>query len=256
MGYFSQRKKQERENLFMLISISALTIIYLCLILSKESNGIIGFFRAYQFHIYLYNLFLLLYTLFHKKFIYILLSVVLLVVNYGSLAKTTRLFFSDSIVTEGSLHLQYQKGEQKYVSLLEESQKIKHEGKLDLSPHLTASFIKFDKNNQEYTLITLDFLEKYKKEYVTAYKNLEKFILMQNGPVIVIGDFGIPSWHPLFADFLIATDLSVKNRVLFTNGKQNFRFWQIPSINILGFDNISLKEIDQAKERLNIILGF
>lgn len=253
MGYFSQRKKQARENLFMLISLSVLTIIYICLFFDNGENAFLSALRKSQFHLYLYNIFLVLYTLYHKKFGYVALAALLMMLNYSSLAKTTRLFCNDEGIVGQVMKIEYKKGEQQHIIV---SEKTSQEGKLDLSPNMNASYVKVQKSGQEYTIITLDFKNKSISEYKTAYANLEKFILMQNNPVIVIGDFGIPSWDPLFREFLRNTQLEVKNRILFTDGKQLFKFWQVPSINILGFENIKIQQINLNKGKFKIELGF
>ena len=99
-------------------------------------------------------------------------------------------------------------------------------------------------------------LEKITTNSEEEYHNLEKFITLQNGPVIIVGDFGIPSWNLLFKEFLNNTDLSVKNRILFTDGKTSFRFWFVPSLNILGFDNLGIEKISMQNGKFDIRLNY
>lgn len=254
MGYFSQRKKHARQNMFMQVSLVILAIIYFLLWFDDGTSSFFKTLRHAQFHFYLYNIFLVLYTIFHRQIIYSVLAVLLMFSNYGSLAKSARLFFNQEPAGFNRLNISYQKGEQNYLPL--EGEKIKKQGKLELSPHLTASFIVTEKNESLITIINLDFLSKYEREYPTALRNLEKFVVAQNGPVIIIGDFGIPSWDILFRNFLNKTGLSVKNRILFTDGKSKFRFWLIPSINILGFDNIGIESISMTGQNFHIQLGY
>ena len=256
MGYFSQRKKHARQNMFMLISLVILAIIYLLLWLDDGSSSFLKSLRHAQFHFYLYNLFLVLYTLFHRHLAYMCLAIMLLFCNYGSLAKSALLFFNHEPEGFNQLEVSYHKGEQNYLPT-NGKYTITHQGKLELSPHLSAAFAGIE-NQQDKTimLINLDFSKKYEAEYQTAFHNLEKFVMAQNGPVVIVGDFGIPSWDILFREFLTDTGLSVKNRILFTDGKSSFRFWFVPSINILGFDNFGIKSVSMKGQTFHIKLGY
>ncbi|MBQ8436269.1 MAG: hypothetical protein IJX20_01320, partial [Alphaproteobacteria bacterium] len=62
-------------------------------------------------------------------------------------------------------------------------------------------------------------------------------------PVIIVGNFGIPAWNPLFSDFLQNTALEVKNRILLSDGENLFSPFSIPSINILAYKNIGIRQI-------------
>lgn len=242
--------------MFMLISLVILAIIYLLLWLDDGSSSFLKSLRHAQFHFYLYNLFLVLYTLFHRHLAYMCLAIMLLFCNYGSLAKSALLFFNHEPEGFNQLEVSYHKGEQNYLPT-NGKYTITHQGKLELSPHLSAAFAGIE-NQQDKTimLINLDFSKKYEAEYQTAFHNLEKFVMAQNGPVVIVGDFGIPSWDILFREFLTDTGLSVKNRILFTDGKSSFRFWFVPSINILGFDNFGIKSVSMKGQTFHIKLGY
>ena len=256
MGYFSQRKKHARQNMFMLISLVILAVIYFLLWLDDGTSSFLKSLRHAQFHFYLYNIFLVLYTLFHRHLAYMFFALMLMFCNYGSLAKSALLFFNHEPSGSEQLEVLYHKGEQNYLSV-DNKNAIKHQGKLELSPHLSASFVGIEKHQDNLIMIiNLDFPKKYEAEYQTALHNLEKFVVAQNGPVVIIGDFGIPSWDILFRDFLNKTDLSVKNRILFTDGKSSFRFWFVPSINILGFDNFGIKSMSMKGQNFHINLGY
>lgn len=255
MGYFSQRKKHARQNMFMLISLLILAVIYFCLWLDDGSNSVCNFFRDWQFHIYLYNIFLFVYTLFHRRTGYAVLAVFLMFLNYGSLAKSARLFFNQEPTSSNRIDVVFHVGDQNYQSLVQDKN-IARQGKMELSPNLQASFLAFEEDNRLITLINLDFPQKYQMEYATAFHNLEKFVSAQNGPVIIVGDFGVPSWSPIFRKFLKNTDLNVKNRILFTDGKQSFRFFFIPTINILGFDNLGIEKLLMKGKDFHIRLSY
>ena len=93
------------------------------------------------------------------------------------------------------------------------------------------------------TLVNLDFSKIAKNELPTAFANLAQFVEKQDEPVVIVGDFQLPVWAPLFRNFLSDTGLQVKNRVLFTDGKDYFKFFVVPSVNVLGFDNIAVRRL-------------
>lgn len=244
MGYFSQRKKQARENIFMVASIIVTAIIYSILWFDCKDSLFVGLLRGWQFHLYLFNILLLLYTLWHRKLSYSLLVAFLLFLNYGSLAKTARLFFNDTSESTKAFNVLYKKGSQNYENIFSpEDVLLRRQGKLQLSPHISASFMSFEKFDRVFTIINVDFSEADYSEQKIAFNNLARFVENQDDPVVIVGDFGIPSWSPLFREFLIKTDLHVKNRILYTDGKRYFAPFIVPTINVLGFDNIGIRRL-------------
>lgn len=244
MGYFSQRKKHARENLFMVISLSLIAIIYSVLLFDVQDNFFITFLRRWQFHFYLFNIFLLIYTVWHGKVFYSVLAALLLIFNYGSLAKTARLFFNDTSDNALAFNVFYKKGGQDYENALNAKEVLlRRKGKISLSPRAQASFVSFEKYDQVITLVNLDFSKAVPEELPSAFANLARFVKNQDEPVVIVGDFQLPSWTPLFRDFLSQTGLRVKNRILFTDGKNYFKFFVVPSINVLGFDNIAIRRL-------------
>lgn len=244
MSYFSQRKKQARENLFMVVSLTVITIIYSVLIFDNQDNAFTGFLRNWQFHFYLFNIFLLAFTLWHQKYFYSFLTLLLLIFNYGSLAKTARLFTNETSQSTQAFNVVYKKGPQDYENILNAREVlIRRSGKIDLSPHIQASFMSFEKYDQVITLVNLDFSKAPSGELATAFNNLAQFVDNQDEPVVIVGDFEQPSWAPLFRDFLFKTGLHVKNRILFTDGKKYFKPFLVPSINVLGFDNVAIRRL-------------
>lgn len=73
--------------------------------------------------------------------------------------------------------------------------------------------------------------------------NLARFVDRQDDPVVIAGDFGLPSWSPLFREFLDKTGLSVKNRILFTDGVRYFAPFSAPTVNVLGYGNIGIRRL-------------
>ena len=257
MGYLSQRKKRARENIFMLISIMILTIVYFSLFFENGEDSVLSNFRAWQFHFYLYNLFLFAYTLWHRRVFYSLLAVLLLCLNYTSLAKSTRLFFSQEGKSSPSIEIVYKKDAENYNFLPQIGEKnISRQGKINLSQNLFGFYKNINQDNKQVTVIVVSFSPKYKSELQTALNNLKQFVEMQDCPVILVGNFGLPSWAPKFRTFLRQTRLDVKNRILYTDGNASFKFWFVPDINVLGFDNVGIKNIEMKNKTLYFDLTF
>lgn len=122
-------------------------------------------------------------------------------------------------------------------------------GKVSFAPNRQASYIAITKNNQKMMVLNIDFSNLKKEEVQTVYKNLEEFVLAQNLPLVIVGDFGMPTWMPAVKNFMINTGLEVKNRVILSDGRQWFNPFTIPSINVLGYKALGLKHfvrLDQS----------
>lgn len=244
MGYFSQRKKNERENLFMVVSLAVTAMVYFALLFDGEQGGFLETLRGTEFHFYLFNIFILAFTLWHRKILYSFMAVLLLVWGYTSIAKTSRLFFAAESDSTKAFNVAYKTGSQNYDNIINVHEVIlRRRGKIDLSQETTASFMTFEKYDNIFTLVNIDFSKVSDKDLTIVYTNLGKFVVNQDEPVIIVGDFGIPSWSPLMRDFLVKTGLEVKNHIVYSDGKQAFRFFQVPTINILGFDNIAIRRL-------------
>lgn len=249
MGYFSQRKKHERENLFMTVSLSVTAIVYFVLLFDGEPGGFIEILRGAEFHFYLFNIFLLLFTLWHRKILYSFLALLLLFWGYTSIAKTSRLLFSDASDSPRGFDVAYKSGSQDYDGIINNEHVIlRRFGKIELSPGTEAFFKTFEKYDQVFTLVNLDFSKVKASDRKLVFANLGKFVLNQDEPVIIVGDLGVPSWSPLVRDFLIETGLQVKNHIIYSDGEKPFSFFNIPTVNILGFDNIGINHLQFRPE--------
>lgn len=101
----------------------------------------------------------------------------------------------------------------------------------------------FEQNEKRFVLINLYFARLPISEQSTVFKNLTEFILSQDDPVIVIGDFGLPSWIPVFKKFLNDTALEVKNGIILSEGRHRFNPFTIPTFYILAYRNVGIEDI-------------
>lgn len=259
MGYFSQRKKQERENLFMVCSLWGIAAVFFITQLGSRNSGIVIFLNRWAFHFYLFNLFILGYTLWHRRMVYFLFALIFLVLNYVSVARTANLFFNGDVPSNDYFNVTYQKGAQDYAKIANLPQAfVRRSGIIELSPGRKASFIIFEKDHRLFTVISLDFGNLKNREQETVFANLAEFVQSRDDPVIVVGDFGVPAWADVFKRFLIKTDLKVKNKILLTDGRNAFKPLSVPTINVLAYNNIGIRRLkfDEKNKKFDIRLSF
>ena len=72
---------------------------------------------------------------------------------------------------------------------------------------------------------------------------MAEFVLQRDEPVIIVGNFGIPAWHPVFKSFLSETSLRVKNKILLRDNQGSFNPFIVPRVNVLGFDNVGIEKV-------------
>lgn len=259
MGYFSQRKKLERENLFMVCSLWAIAVVFFITLLGSQGSGLVIFLNRWAFHFYLFNLFILGYTLWHRRMVYFLFALTFLVLNYVSVARTANLFFNRDVASVDYFNVIYKKGAQDYDKIVNLNHElVRRSGIIELSPGRKASFIVFEKNHRLFTVISLDFGNLKNQEQETVFCNLAEFVQSRDDPVIVVGDFGIPAWADTFKRFLIKTDLKVKNKILLTDGRNAFKPLSVPTINVLAYNNIGIRRLkfDEKAKKFDIRLSF
>lgn len=124
-------------------------------------------------------------------------------------------------------------------------------GKLRFSKNNVASFINVEKNGKRFVFINIDFSNIAHSEKDIVFHNLAEFVLKQDEPVIIVGDFGIPAWSKTFQNFLVKTELEVKNRVILSDGKSFINPLHSPTINVLAYKNFGLHKLIFLKKSQN-----
>ena len=89
-------------------------------------------------------------------------------------------------------------------------------GRILFSPQYSGSYMMFIAENQPMVLVNIDFSGLTHEQEGTVYHNLGEFVIAQDNPVVIVGDFGIPAWSKTFQKFLNKTGLEVKNHVILT----------------------------------------
>ncbi len=116
-------------------------------------------------------------------------------------------------------------------------------GRILFSPQYSGSYMMFIAENQPMVLVNIDFSGLTHEQEGTVYHNLGEFVIAQDNPVVIVGDFGIPAWSKTFQKFLNKTGLEVKNHVILSNGKYRFNPFSIPSFNLLAYKNFGVSNV-------------
>lgn len=98
-------------------------------------------------------------------------------------------------------------------------------GTVRFTPGQTASYLIVSKYGREIMIINVDFSQMTPTEESLVFKNMNEFVLEQNIPVIIVGNFGISSWKEVFSGFLRQSGMEVKNRVILSDGKSFLIHW-------------------------------
>ncbi len=237
MGYFSQRKRKERENIFfkiMLIILGVLTIVTLFSVPESFTERI----KDYLFQIYIINIFIFVYALILRRFFYVFVFLMILFVNYTQIASYANVFTNMEVLSGQKILVHYEPS--KTLIIDEKDKDILNSGHFNFGSENYADFITFEKNRKIVTLINADL----RNPNENHYKALADFIIKQDNPVIVIGRLGYPAWNKKVRSFLDETNLQVKNRTVLISDNSGFSLLERPVFYILGFDNSGISSIE------------
>lgn len=237
MGYLSQKKHQARENIFLYVTAFFLMILS-CLALIKPDLFYAGF---NLFHLYCLSLALLIYSAFVKKYFQTFIFFLCFILNYTLLSASGNIFFSDNFQGRKLLTLYFSKDDTAPAANFSQED-ILSSGTVLLSHHYIAPYTIVDIAGKPLTLLKVDFRNPVPSDYDSVFKNLNDFLLTQDNPVIIFGEFGLPIWARPFKTFLDVSGLQVKNRLVFTKGSP-FNIFTTPSFYILGFQDMGLSSI-------------
>lgn len=286
MSYFSQRKKQERVNLFLNLLLGIIGILTVLSFFDSADNRVINMITSWRFHYYIITCLLFVYALLSQYFAHALIALLLLIVNYAAVASTANIFTNASNNNPEHVSIIYQNETRHLVPLIKEAinadadvigvnhrkpvyydaqitepyQLVREDaasdksfiltsldsqraGKLHLTADRVASFLSVIKGSRSFVFINIDFSNLKNAEEKVVFDNLAEFVLKQDEPVIIIGDFGIPAWSKTFQSFLNKTELEVKNHIIMSDGSSLFDLFTIPSINVLAYRNVGLQDI-------------
>ncbi len=251
MGYFSQKKKHQRENVFLKISLVVLAFMAFVIAVGSGAGGFAAGIGNLRFQLFVITVAVFAYSLFHQRFLYAVCALALLLFYYGFVASHTNLFFNSTAASDRQLKIIFAKDFEPLVQ--SENYRLLSSGHLNLAPNRQAYFITLEQEGETYTVVSLNLTYLQKSEQKALYENLADFVLQRDEPVIIVGNFGIPAWHPVFKDFLSATSLNVKNKVLLRDNQGSFNPFITPRINVLGFDNVGISHLNFTPNSRNLL---
>lgn len=259
MGYFSQRKKHERETFFLKVMLIMLGLLAVAGFMLANDSYIIAYINAYRFQIYCITLLVFIYSLFLRHYLYGLSFTLLLIINYTVISASANLFTNHQLSAEHRLVINYQRHHPLKVDA--SALLVLRNGRININNENQAQFLTCEKNFHVFTMVAVDFSHYDYQKTKTSFDNLKKFIAQQDDPVIVIGNFGEPAWSPTFATFLNDTGLEVKNKLILGDKHRAFNPFSIPQFYILGFanlgvDDISIKYSANDNPKIKAMLSF
>lgn len=237
MGYLSQKKHQARENIFLYFMAFFLSVLS-CFALIKPDFSFV-FFNL--FHLYCLSVLFAIYALVVQKYRQAFLFLFPLILSYTLLSSAGNIFISDTFNGEESLTLSFGDDTAPLASFSPDE--LLSSGSVLLANRYTAPYAVIDKG-RPLTLLRVNFKGAEASDYPLIFRHLYDFLLTQNNPVIIFGDFGIPVWTKLFKNFLATSGLFVKNRFLFTEGF-SFNIFSTPEFYILGFKDLGVSRLSQ-----------
>ncbi len=242
MGYFSQRKRREREKIFLSLITIVLGFYTFFLFFQSEDIPFLSEIRQYLFQAYVINIIAFVFALLLGRVLCALFLSVYGIIAFFILSAQADIFFSPQIKTSEHFRLEYQKTTPLVIKA--KGQTVLRSGHLNLLPTVQANFVTFDKNKHIFTAIDVNFAGLGEKERRKAFRQLKTFITMQDNPVIVVGDFGETPWSRSFNRFLQQTNLRVKNKIMLMDDERRFNPFALPSFYVLAFSNTMVENID------------
>lgn len=256
MGYLSQRKKSERESIFLKIS----SIVFVLLTIVSFVTVQRGFFPDMLFHFYFLNFFLFIYSLYIGRYVYSGLFLTLLIINFFHVSAYANILFDTRTEANHTLFLNYAAGAEN--DFPDSDVLVLRSGHLEIGALAEARFWAVEKNGHAFNIIRVNLSKLSGAARKTAFRQLAAYIGMQDDSVIVYGNFGEAAWSANMRSFLKDTGLKVKNRLIFAKEGSRFNPFILPKFYVLGFSNLGVRQIDVKSPRggnypeISLLLGF
>lgn len=256
MGYFSQRKKHHREDVFLRIMLIIFGL--LSILLFFPSQVLPSFVLNYLFQIFAVIAAVAVFAFYVGRPGIGTIFLMFLAVVFAYTSSSANLFSNIKVPAEHHLMLTGALG--KDFDISGSGMVLMRSGHLNLGADVTAPFKTVVKNFHVFTVVGVDFSELPPRVRRSAFRHLKAFVSQQDDPVIIIGDFGEPAWATPMKKFLIATDLRVLNRLAFPGKHLAFNPLAVPSFYILGFRNVGVEDLKiipaSPQPRIEARLGF
>ncbi len=248
MGYLSQKKHLRRESWFCIIVMVILAVMTGGGILTKN----LCLAALSPLYLYLISALLTVYTFWRKRYKYMLGFFLLFITNSTFISANANIFVAEDFDGSEKMELSFNP-EQKITDRFNKNQII-NAGEVLFDGKYAAEYVTVEPQNP-ITLVKVDFRDVEKKDFNIVFEQLSNFLKMQNYPVVLFGEFGIPAWTFPFRKMMITSGLSVKNRILFTKNSP-FNIFSLPGFYILGFREMGIKDVQQTGKNIDWIISF
>lgn len=237
MGYLSQKKHKIREN----IALNCISVIcaIMAAILFKYPEFVL--FKLNLFHFYCIIILLLIWAIAARKWLPATVVGIACAVCYIQLSISGNIFISDKYDGEHFHHIEYTNNLQ--------IDDAKGKGGLFFGKQEFAQYAIIS-GMSPLLIVKVDLGELPHEKYAVILKELHKFVVKQDMPVVMMGNFNMPSWAKVFRRFSEYSGLKVKNRIIFANAKEQ-GFFAIPHFYILGFGHLGIKNLQVDKKKMS-----
>lgn len=120
-------------------------------------------------------------------------------------------------------------------------------GKLILSKDNSIIFARLKIEEKDYIFLSLDLSKLNKKQQKAALKHISSFILSEDDPIIIFGNFGMTAWNSLFIKFLTESGLKVKNNLLSLLPN----LFLPPTNYVIGYKNMEFIDLKRLPKKEN-----
>ena len=162
----------------------------------------------------------------------------LFIINYTALSSSGNIFLSETYDGSKKIELVFDKNPEITGSFSQDGAVF---GSLILADNITASYVNI-KEDYPMTIIKVDLRKIKNSTRKRIFNQLHNFITKQDNPVVVFGEFGVPSWNRYMKKFMIQTRIFVKNKILFTKDSP-YNIFSTPSFYVLGFRDMGINNI-------------
>lgn len=291
MGYLSQKKKHNNAREILNVSLAVLAVGCVVLLgwRDSEAAAVIG---RWLFQIYVYTLAMFVYALVSRFYRHALGLFAIAFVLFLNIGMGGNLFFDQKTGGLQTLNVLYQGEAENLRDIERQMQRNKvdvaglnrrksrlfsgssdkynrsaapenrnmiltphrifRSGEVLVSAHNRVGFAEIAAGYGRLVFLTLDFSNAPRAELPAALKNLAEFVNMQDIPVVIAGNFGIEAWSPVFLAFMEKTGLEVKNHIILSDGKYLFNPFTVPSLNILAYKNVGVKDVSFLNAKHNL----
>lgn len=246
MGYLSQKKQRKRESIFLFFM--AVVMVFFTTKCFFNSAFHIAWFNL--FHVYCLSGILVVYSLWRRRYKSAIFFACFFLINYTYIAASANIFISDKFNGKQNLVLFFNPDKPLFDQL--KNEEIMSSGSVFLANRYKTPFVRI-KKNIPLTIVRVDLPNTKEMQYSLIFKHLNEFIIKQDNPVIIFGNFGIPVWNRDFKKFLNESGLYVKNRLIFYDGV-SCNIFSLPRFYVLGFKEMGISDISFMKENKQEII--